>query len=405
MRNLYWAMAFAAAVVTVPLACGNTGETAAPKPLPCGTGGGGNTTSTATSSAADGVGGGLVVGCQPPCAMGSFCSAASTCIPNGTCSGDEDCELGLTCDAAKKVCVPGGKCGAQEASAALLTPNLLMVLDRSCSMTSKVNGVSKWQTALGAIGTMMTKYQGKIRFGLTLFPDLVKLDCAQSVIPFPPAPNNELPIATFLFDALSFLNPYFPKYPCVTNIDTAMQQAATEPTLTDPTRESFVMLITDGSQSQNCSLGGGDVGTEATVAALAASGVKTFVIGFGGTDIDPAALNAFANAGGAPINNGMTHYYDAADAVSLDQALAAIATQAMSCTYALDSTLEDPDKLFVFFNNQPTTIPRDPLHLAGWDYDAPTNSVTFYGTFCDDLKSGKVTDVDLVYGCSEPTPG
>ena len=405
MRPFGFCFLIAASTLILPVACDTGGETATP---PCigATGGGGQTASgNPASSTTSGVGGGLVAGCQPPCAAGSICSAASTCIPEGTCVDAEDCAAGLTCDATTKTCVPGGNCGSQEASAALLSPNLLMVLDRSCSMMSKVNGVTKWQIALAAIGTMMTAYQNKIRFGLTLFPDLVAPDCGQAVIPFPPTVGNELPIANFLFNALSFVNPFYPKGPCVTNIDTAMLQASTEPALTDPTRENFVMLITDGAQWKGCSLGGADAGTEATITALLAAGVKTFVIGFGGSDIDPQALNAFADAGGVGVNNGMIHYYNAADAVSLDQALAAIATQAMSCTYVLDKPIDDPDQLFAFFNNDPVKVPRDETHLNGWDYDAATNSVTFYGPYCDQLKAGKVTDVDLVNGCSEPTPG
>ena len=51
-----------------------------------------------------------------------------------------------------------------------------------------------------------------------------------------------------------------------------------------------------------------------------------------------------------------------------------------------------------------TSIPRDPTHMNGWDYDPATNQITFYGPACDALKAGTVTDVDIVFGCDEPTP-
>jgi hypothetical protein len=49
-------------------------------------------------------------------------------------------------------------------------------------------------------------------------------------------------------------------------------------------------------------------------------------------------------------------------------------------------------------------IARDPSHQDGRDYDPATQTVTFYGTACDDLKAGKVTDLDIVFGCPEPSP-
>jgi hypothetical protein len=42
--------------------------------------------------------------------------------------------------------------------------------------------------------------------------------------------------------------------------------------------------------------------------------------------------------------------------------------------------------------------------MQGWDYDPATNQVTFYGDECQQLKDGTVTDVDVVFGCNEPTP-
>ena len=173
----------------------------------------------------------------------------------------------------------------------------------------------------------------------------------------------------------------------------------------DPLRASYVMLVTDGAQSGNGTLGGGDMGTAQVITALLAAKVKTFVIGFGGTGIDKTALNTFADAGGAPVNNGTIHYYDAGDAAALELALTAIAAETLSCTYALDQKVDDPDQLFVFFDNDPKAIPRDPTHTNGWDYDAATNSITFYGAACQDLKDAKVKDVDIVYGCAAPTPG
>ncbi|MBM4360357.1 MAG: VWA domain-containing protein [Deltaproteobacteria bacterium] len=405
MKRILVALSLLGIVVGGAQACGDdspevftsgVGTTAA-----AGTGGSG----AGGASASTGLGGGLSVGCTPPCLTGQFCSGAVKCIPEGTCAHEDDCGDGLECDLAKATCVPGGGCGSQEVTIEPIAPNLLVVLDRSCSMKQGVGGgKSRWQVAVGALTAMMTTFNGKVRFGITLFPDKVNLDCGQDAIPFPPAPGNEAAIAALLTNSLNLNDPLYPSGPCVTNIDTGMQQAQGEPALKDPDRQSYVMLITDGAQSADCKLAGADPGTTTIIGDLLKAGVKTFVVGFGGQGIDKAAMNGFANAGGTPINNGDIDYYDSADAAALDKALADIASATLGCSFKLGKTVSSADELYVFFDNDPNGIPRDPTHMNGWDFDPATNSVTFYGKTCEDLKGGVIKDVDLVFGCNAPSP-
>jgi len=384
-------------------ACGEADTTMFGATVASGAGGSGG--ALAGSSSEAGVGGGLVVGCDPACPDGEFCSSSSTCLPNGTCAADDDCDEGLTCDLDKKLCVPGGGCGSQEVTIEPIAPNLLVVLDRSCSMKQGVGGgKSRWQVAVGALTAMMTTFNGKVRFGITLFPDKVNLDCGQDAIPFPPAPGNEAAIAALLTNSKNLNDPLYPSGPCVTNIDTGVQQAQSEPALKDPDRKSYVMLITDGAQSSGCTLAGGDAGTTKIIGDLFAAGVKTFVVGFGGQGIDKAAMNGFANAGGTPVNNGDVDYYDAADAASLDKALNDIANATLGCSFKLDKPVDDATKLYVFFDNDPKGVPQDATKTEGWAYDPATGSVTFFGSFCESLKTATVKDVDIVYGCNSPSP-
>jgi hypothetical protein len=226
-----------------------------------------------------------------------------------------------------------------------------------------------------------------------VFPDIVSDACAQDTIVIPVAPGQEPAIQTLLDAALVASDPYFPDGPCVTNIDSAMEQAAAAPELTDPTRDNYVALITDGEQS-GCNLAGGDAGTLQIITDLFAAGIPTFVIGFG-SGVDPTQMDAFAVAGGVP--NTSPSYYDAADQASLEAVLEAIATQAISCTFNLDSAPPNPDDINVFFDG--VAVPEDPTMMNGWAYDPVTNQIVFYGAACDDLKSGSVIDVDVILGC------
>lgn len=398
-----WLPAIGSLILTGSLvaACGGGSETTASGGTGA-TAGTGGTGAGAGTAGDGGAGAGIPVGCDPPCMDPQVCSVASECIDPGTCLEDGDCAGGTVCDKATSTCVPGGRCGGQEAKAEAVAPNLLIVLDRSCSMTKLADGVStKWEIAVKAIQTLTTNFDGKIRFGLSLFPDLETPDCKQGAIAVPVGPGNEMTISDLLGASLAKADPNYPDGPCVTNIDTAMEQAAAEPAFVDPERDSYALLITDGKQA-GCSAAGGDAGTTMIIKDMHdMQGVSTFVLGFG-TGIDPVQMNIFADAGGVPAGDP-TKYYDAADQASLDAALDVIANKTLGCVFSLDQEPPNPDEIFVFFDNKDKIL-EDPTHAMGWDYDPATNQVTFYGATCDKLKAGEVTDVDIVFGCDEPTP-
>lgn len=401
---LRWLPAFASVLCAGGLvaACGGGGDTSSGGSAGSTNSGGSGGTGGVSTGGNGGEGAGNPLGCDPPCVDPQECSVAKQCIDPGTCLEDGDCDPGTVCDAPSKACVPGGQCGGKEVAADPVAPNMLIVLDRSCSMTATVNGVSKWEIAVKAIQTMTTSFNGKIRFGLTMFPDLVTPSCGQDAIAVPVGPGNEMTISDMLGNALVNADPYFPNGPCVTNIDTAMEQAATEPAFLDMERDSYALLLTDGKQSSGCAAAGGDNGTTMIIKDLHDTQmVPTFVIGFG-DGIDPAQMNTFADAGGVPAGDP-TKYYDASDQASLDAALDVIANKTLGCSFTLDEAPPNPDEIFVFFDNVEKVM-RDASHMSGWDYDAATNQVTFYGATCDKLKAGEVTDVDIVFGCDEPTP-
>lgn len=361
-----------------------------------------------------GFGGGV---CDPPCGSGDFCSAANRCIPNGTCANDKDCPNGEICDdgdGGTNTCVPGGGCGSTKVSADIVPPNLLITLDRSCSMTGKIDAgdggkVSKWVIAVAALDDLVKKYDGKIRFGLLMFPDpalagqsgAARCPMAPSAEDVPLGPGNET-LITDILDASSDAkaSTYPSAGPCVTNIDTAVELAGTDPGLYDPARSSFILLVTDGEQA-GCTLGGGANGALQAVHDLYADGgVPTFAIGFGGA-ANPQFLSNVAIEGGTALPDASfpNLFYNAADDIQLSAALDQIAKKTLGCELALGSTPPDPSKLYVFVDGG-DSVPKDPSHANGWDYSSATNTVTFYGMICDALKAGTVDDVQVVYGCN-----
>ncbi|MEO6420975.1 MAG: vWA domain-containing protein [Polyangiaceae bacterium] len=402
MRQFRWlALGAVAGLGAAAYACGSDGQSEFD---------GGSGEEAGADASFDGtvVGGGV---CVPACAPGELCSVTNACIPVGTCAADGDCTGGKVCtasDGGAKTCTPGGACGSTRVTADAIPPNLLITLDRSCSMTGNValgdgGTAKKWVIAVGALEKLLTDYDGKIRFGLLMFPQRDGVACGEDGgFPFPVAPGQETNIRTTLKNALDASDTNYPNGPCVTNIDTAIERAATDPGLADKTRGEYVLLVTDGQQS-SCNLGGGAAGALAAVHQLATdAGVSTFAIGFGGAS-DPKFLSNVAIEGGTALPDASfpNLFYNAANDVSLSAALAQIATKTLSCSLILKTVPPDPSKLYVFVAGG-VEVTRDPSHASGWDYDSVSNTVTFFGATCDGLKSGSVSDVEVVYGCPAP---
>lgn len=329
----------------------------------------------------------------------SNCSANQSCIAASTCAVDLDCEVGSTCNTATSACEVGG-CGGEILDLTYVAPNFMVVLDRSCSMDKPLaNNKTKWEVAVGALHTLLADHPADLRWGMTLFPDTSGESCGQDAIPFPVADGQAAAIDAMLQNALAETDPLFPKQgPCVTNIDTAIQQAGTDPGLADATRGRFVMLISDGSQS-SCNLGGGDAGTLQEITDLHAAGVTTYVVGFG-SSVDDDMLNQFAVAGGAP-RPGATKFFRAESANQLATVFQTITGAVASCDYVVDPAPPDVDLTYVFFENT-ELVPRDPTHAEGWDFDPATSKITLYGTACTRVQDRTVDDVDVVFGCPVP---
>jgi hypothetical protein len=345
----------------------------------------------------------------PDCPSNEFCSELDgKCHTIGVCSGNADCQPGMMCDTTNHNCVGG--CGGEPLDVTHLPANMLLVLDRSCSMTNNISpGLSKWEAAVAALTSVLTNYETKIRWGMTLFPDTETANCDQSYFPFGLADANGGalgPIATALNTALvthSSQDPFFPNGPCVTNIDSGIVQAATDPGLDATDRKSYLMLITDGKQS-SCGANGGDNGTEAAVMALHDTRhIDTFIVGFGaGTDKNQ--MNTLAMLGGqarSPVPPDDLLFYQADTPQQLDQAFQHIASLVLSCQYRVDPPPPDPTMTYVFFDKH-ETVTRDETHAEGWDYDPSTQTLSFYGDSCTRLTTSTVTDVDVVFGCPNP---
>jgi von Willebrand factor type A domain len=277
-------------------------------------------------------------------------------------------------------------------------PDLLIVLDRSGSMSGPIpkfppDFTPKWTIMRDALEQMTSMYEDNIRFGLLEFPTdndcavdqgtAVRVDVdlhqASAVASYfsSQSPDGNTPAAQGLAAALT----YYQGIP----VNTAGQ---------------YVLFATDGDP--NCSDGDPASETVDAVTALASANVKTYVLGFGGGFVDDSVLNDSAVQGQVPKAGGPPYYYAANSAAELDAVLSQISGGIIvpSCSYTLASTPPDPDNVTVTMGG--TAVPRSTMHTDGWDYYPDSMTITFFGSYCDQIQSGAVADVSFVYGCPGP---
>jgi hypothetical protein len=287
-------------------------------------------------------------------------------------------------------------------------PDMLIVMDVSGSMCTPLidtfppSMTTKMQIMKGSLGRLVTTWESRIHFGMMLFPGAGA--CGAGTVTNPVAPRN----ATAISGRLRAIRDDF--FGCATantgatpthiSLDAARTYFGTIPV--NPIGQ-YVLLATDGLPNCGAEQPDGSTAetideTVAAIEALEAAGIRTYVLGFGsGLDGGGPALMRMASAGGTG------RPYNARSAAELDRALETIAAETIppSCTIMLEGAARDPALFQVRFDGGPL-IPRDMSRRRGWDYEAGSNTITFYGAECTEIQSGTVVDVQVDFGCPGP---
>jgi len=366
---------FSVAWATVLLCAGCLGCSGGTQEVDAGAAAGGNNDGSSGGSAAQGM-------------MGSSGSGAG----KGAASGPDQDD---TEDA----------CGSHVVHNERVTPDILIVLDRSGSMaaTGNPDEIDRWSGSVAGIKKITAKLDGVIRFGLMMFPNAQLPDiCAPGQNEVEVAIENSGPIA----EALGRAQPGG-FTPTATSLAVAHEYlgASLGPDVVPPPR--YVLLVTDGAP--NCAPGAdlaywldqasGNVDEGAVlesvkeISALAADRVNTYVLGFGTkTDVNlSAALDSMAAAGGT----GQKHHRAIEDDASLLKELTAITSNAISCDYVLTEAPERPDFVKVKLDQHQLNL--DAPH--GWSLGQDGKTVSVRGDACAALKDGKDHVLEVEVTC------
>ncbi len=299
-----------------------------------------------------------------------------------------------------------------------LPPEVMIVLDRSYSMTSTFDSGTRWSKVTDAVKQVVASLQGQIGWGLTVFPSDSSCGTSASV---------DVPVAAMNAPAIAAkISSYTPDGNTPTGA--AVKQATASMAARTTPNPKYLLLTSDGepncgnpttvctcaigsanAQGQCCAgsicfgnclpLPSDDGAQQATAAVTAAAtaGIHTFVIGVAAGGAADAALNQLADAGKEP-HPGATRYYAAGSQADLVTAVQTIAGQIISCSFAL-SAPPPVDASLVDVNVAGVLVPRDPTHANGWDFGAGDTSIQFYGGACTSLQSSGAAAVQAVYRC------
>ncbi|KYF59198.1 hypothetical protein BE08_25780 [Sorangium cellulosum] len=321
----------------------------------------------------------------------------------------------------------GESCGGHQVDAAPRQVHLVLVLDRSESMTKSWGDSDRWTMTKGAISSALAAVQDRMSIGLQLFPTDAHCgidagaDLSVAVAPGATsvpavkrlldatAPDGATPTADALARALQYLT------------------VGAGSTLEG---DRFVLLATDGGPNcshdpgltcsaatcttnmdgdcpavvENCCGGAAadacldDARTVEQVKALSAAGIRTFVVGIPGTTAYAAVLDQLAVEGGTATAETSPRYFEVVDAAALGETLTGITRDLVrSCELGLEAEPPDRAKVNVFIDEEVLPKQGD----DGWDYDDSTTppTVVIKGATCDHVRSMGVESVRVEFGC------
>ncbi len=323
-------------------------------------------------------------------------------------------------------------CGASPFGAEQVPANVLVVLDKSGSMTDVPDAFDedKWTAVKAAMSNALESVEEDVSFGLSLFPSPEGCDVpTDGTISVDVGPGSDT--VSTIIDLLDETEPSGGT-PTAAALGQALEY------FTDGAGGSlegrkYVLLATDGGPACNeglscdadqcvvnlegrcpegftncCDPEEGGPGAERNcldgdetlvqVEALQAAGIDTFVVGIPGSESFSDSLDAFAVAGGQSLSDTDNQYFAVGDTDALSEVLSSITRDLFSsCELQLESEPPDLEKLNVEVEGELIAQDGD----DGWDLNTATEppTVILKGATCEHIESEGVETIRVVYGC------
>jgi len=331
-------------------------------------------------------------------------------------------------------------CGEAVVNIPIVTPSVMLVLDKSGSMVADPGGfwdhdndpntpsITRWNSLYSVVDLIVNNFNNSMNLGAVLFPSKTATSnyseaaCVVSAAAeVPIAGMNAAKILGAIPGALTDATMMKGGTPATKGLKVAITELGAAPA----EQPKFMVFVTDGAA--NCQENAPDTTTlfevyddkvATTVADALAMGIKTYVVGIDiSQEVSGAAkdgnpdntntyekLNAVADAGGV-ARPGAEKFYNTTNQDELQAALDMISMQILSCVIELDPTPKYPEAVEV--------TPFGPFQVAdcatedGWmflpklDPNDPNEKlrVELCGTACSEFQmTGKV---DIQYRCPQ----
>lgn len=299
----------------------------------------------------------------------------------------------------------GDYCGTSTINSGRVTPDILVVLDRSASM--RTGPIDRWTPSVDGVKRVTAATEQYVNYGLMTFPragtSMVPLpaggqtySCEPGKIDVAVGAKNAGAIAT----ALQTIGPGGAT-PTAATLAVAKMTLEQRPP-DQYSNPAYVLLVTDGGP--NCTNGvfdtsGAPQDTAAveasvrTIAAMADESIETYVLAYGakGDAVLRTALNRMAAAGGT----GDTEYRPVDDGDAFVKELERITGKALSCDYKLAEPAQDARYVSVSFDGT-----RPPYSASeGFTLSKDGVLLSFHGSYCDALLAGSTHTIKVQVEC------
>lgn len=274
----------------------------------------------------------------------------------------------------------GGACDEVTVTGEPEPPNIMLLLDRSCSMIGQ-----RWTDLQAVVSTLVANYDAEVNFGAQFFPEAEATGNEQCNV------NLDVPVAPMngatITNLITSLQPDWdtPIYPAVALSIQHLEGLASQ-------GDKVQILVADGDVNGCGEVSDVETALTAAYNAGADPSIPTYAVSVGG---DVAQLTAFAVAGGT------MDYIPTTDLSSLNAAIDSIVEGVISCKIALDPPPDYPEEVEVSIAG--VVYPQLPSATScgdGWYYTTPAkDELELCGAACDQLK---VTfQADIAYKCPQ----
>jgi hypothetical protein len=333
-------------------------------------------------------------------------------------------------------------CATSTELSELLPSNILFVIDRSGSMACNPPPLtksavceqdqqradptmpSKWELTSDALVSALETLPETDTVGVSYFSN--DDDCGVSSIPAIPLSRNTPAQRSSIQSSLASITPHGAT-PLVGATILAYRHLHAAALAGQISGNQYVVLITDGQQSDRCSdprCSNAEACTnllvDSEVKKALADGVniRTFVIGVPGSEVASVVLSRIAKNGGtAPANcdpNKGNCHFDMTKETDLraatQRALLMIAGQTLTCDLKLPKPKSGPldlnlvNVVFTPYGKPRVVLPQDtdaPCDAGanGWQYNRTNDQIRLCGQTCSAVRNDRGARIEVVLGC------